>query len=289
MKKIFITTFLACISIVAHADQSKKAISPWLDFELNRGHIYIDITIKGKPAKAVVDTGATLSAISEDFAKKIGVSRSKNRKDKIRVQGLAGTRLMTWSRLSQMAIPGIMKKKIKFVMFDTLDGIDVILGMDVFAFEVTQIDYSNNKMRFASHNAFKFDPEASIPLKKRGNRYLLNAKINEVDLAMLLDTGNAGSIIVPYADAENTSLLSSINGIKKETEKGGIHEKKLPLYSGVSDNFNIGPYTLDNVRYKVIAEDKVEAVRRPVLGYDILKHFLVTIDLKERNLYLSTL
>ena len=67
----------------------------------------------------------------------------------------------------------------------------------------------------------------------------------------------------------------------------GIHSVDINALQGVTNNFKIGPYVLENVNYQIAAKSHNHVGSDAILGYDILRNFIVTIDLMNKNLYLS--
>ena len=60
--RIFAALLLLSLSAVAHAGASE-----WVPLEINNGHLLMDVTINGKPSKAMIDTGANGNVISQDW------------------------------------------------------------------------------------------------------------------------------------------------------------------------------------------------------------------------------
>ncbi|MCW8998496.1 MAG: retroviral-like aspartic protease family protein, partial [Kangiellaceae bacterium] len=197
-------------------------------------------------------------------------------------------KLMSLTRKTDVKVSGLFSKNMSFVMFDELGGVDVIIGMDYLTVPVIQLDYLNKKMRFATPNVFRFSEKAAIPMKQKGQSYYVETSLDDVKIEMLLDTGNASKLAVPLDKLKGTaieSLLTDEN--QKFLKQSGLHKRKLKYHELVSNNFRIGPHVLENVVFHVISEETEMSKNRAVLGYDILKNFLVTIDIQNRNLYLS--
>jgi hypothetical protein len=83
-------------------------------------------------------------------------------------------------------------------------------------------------------------------------------------------------------------LLPSLIGAKNRWGGSGIHQKSFKLTKNVTSDFKIGPYTLENVSYHIASKETPLSGHYSILGYDVLKHFIVTLDLVNNNLYLST-
>ena len=95
-------------------------------------------------------------------------------------------------------------------------------------------------------------------------------------------------IFIPFDDVKETPLYKTISDQPvRSMGKPGINENELKYFTNISNNFKIGPYMLENVRYLVASEETPLAGQYSILGYDVLKHFVVTLDMVNKNLYLS--
>ncbi|MCW9000514.1 MAG: retroviral-like aspartic protease family protein, partial [Kangiellaceae bacterium] len=74
--RAFILLLVSIMTIHVEANEP-KVLTEWIPFEIHRNHIAIETQIKGQQIKAVLDTGATVSAISKNTAKALGLRRSK--------------------------------------------------------------------------------------------------------------------------------------------------------------------------------------------------------------------
>ncbi|MCP4985289.1 MAG: hypothetical protein GY928_04215 [Colwellia sp.] len=240
--------------------------------------------IKDTTIKAVLDTGANISAINRDTAKRLNLRRSKRR---LRAAGIVGSRTLTMTKKTLVEFPGLFDKAIAFAMYKDLESIEVILGMDFLAFPVIQFDYINSRLRFATPNVFNFNPKTAIPLRAKNMLYYLNVIVDDVPLEMLLDTGNAGQIIISSATIDKSKLFDKINSKELKEEKSGLHKKDFHYYESMTDNFQIGPHVLWNVSYKVVSEETPLTTKVSILGYDILKNFIVTLNMFNQELYLT--
>lgn len=55
---------LLCLAVSSHAN---AGATDWMPFTVDDGHILVDITLGGKPVKAILDTGAEHNGISHAF------------------------------------------------------------------------------------------------------------------------------------------------------------------------------------------------------------------------------
>jgi hypothetical protein len=166
-----------------------------------------------------------------------------------------------------------------------------------------QIDYPNSQLRIITHDSLKLRKLANVRMKRAAGSQqpIVNVDMNgEADLWLTLDTGNNSGILIPRRSATRFDWL----------EKYGTTEARLAGVTKSTDveRFNlpeltIGPIALENVIVIVPGEGERTNVGKGVmaktgtrikeissdgiLGYDVLKHFVVTIDYKHSLLHLG--
>lgn len=269
-------------------------VTPWIDFEANSGHIKIPVTINGIEGKAILDTGSQINVINSVFISKNQLDFSHGKKYKI--QGVFGVN----SRSSFNKVP--------VSIFDTefiLDNLvsapfghpnnQIILGAGFFSRFVVQIDYPQSKMRIMSRDAINLKDIKNVKMQPDigTGKPIVRVKLNnEMSAWLLLDTGNAGGIMIDRKVAKNKQWLekySSKSSVSRGVNTVGFTEVfRLP-------SIKFGPYELENVLTSVPGENQSTNIThqsdikwshikgkkvRGLLGYDVLKHFVVTIDYK---------
>lgn len=290
--KSFATLVLFCLSTPVLA-----GASAWIPLEIRDGLLLMDVTINGRPAKALLDTGATGNGVSEAWLARNEGEYSRGRY--IELQGIKEDYKTT-------EINGL-----KVGMFGTeidlnslwpmhVEEADLIIGVPFFDLFVVQIDYPAARMRIVDH--------ASLDLRKFSNVNMewstsslvpmVQVDLNGERKAWLdLDTGNNGGIMIKRNRAEELGWLerfSSTEGhvVDVSGEAARIESFALP-------SMTIGPFEMENVTVSVPAEGEhlYLTTRRSVerqtgtrimrgkqsdglLGYDVLQHFIVSIDYK---------
>ena len=116
---------------------------------------------------------------------------------------------------------------------------------------------------------------------------------------LILDTGNNGGLFLKRTMATDSKWLESY-GSQSSLIAGANH-------IGTVDNFRLpevkfGPFTIENVQVSVPAEGQTESVSgqdqvsfsrikgkniKGLVGYDVLKHFVLTIDYKSGHLHVG--
>lgn len=276
-------------------------VSEWIPFQQVRGHIAIPVTLNGKRSTAILDSGSSGNGIAKsfliqnegdyEFGRAI-VVRGVYGKQKVRLidgidVGIFGAR-MTMGELMPMS----------------LGQHGFLVGLPFFENYIVQIDYPNNRLRIASRDSMNIKKVANVRMKlsRASSHPLVKVNLNnEYKTWLTLDTGNAGGIVLKRFDAERFDWLERF-GYQDTLGKGvtgSVNEM---------DTFNLpmltlGPFELQDVVVTVpddgvktnIGRDRSTVWRRELgnasssglLGYDVLRHFVVTMDFKRRLLHLA--
>ena len=281
--------------------QCSAGVTDWYDFSLQGGHVKIAASISGIDTFAILDTGSQLHAINKSFVKKHDLSFHKGAQ--INVKGVFGTEKMT----SYNNVP------VNFFGIDTeLDRMaeinfghhtnGLLLGAGFFNQFVTQMDYPNNKIRLISHDSIDVGNFKNIQVQTQKSTGMPIVKVglpNNKSLWLLLDTGNSGGMIIERKVAKSMGWLSTLE-TKSSIAMGATSIAQ-------TDSFRIpflkfGPFELENVLVSIPAEGthanlvsqyqktgshiKGKKVKG-IIGYDVLKHFLITIDYQNGNAHIG--
>jgi hypothetical protein len=138
--------------------------------------------------------------------------------------------------------------------------------------------------------------DANVPMKRaKGSMFpAIQVEANGAKVWLIFDTGNAGGLLLKRSFALENNWLTEAAQVTSQNAQGGFesgHTDRFHL-----DSFIIGPYELDNVAVRVPASDQAANIGRyrserttgtrinsgvqakGVIGYDIFKHFVITID-----------
>lgn len=290
----FISVVLFFFSVSAYA-----GVSQWLDFTLDNGHIMIPVTVAGIETHAILDSGAQVNGINTAFLIKHKPKLIKGQK--MLIQGVVGEE----RRQSYDQVPAnLFGANIKFddVVEIRLGHHEkgMLIGAGFFASFVVQIDYPNQKMRLVKRNIIDLPKLKNIKFQaqKGSGRPLVNIKIGEKSIWGLLDTGSTGGLLVSRSVASRLGLLEEV---ERNIVISGVNDSAF-TEQATTAGVEFGPFTLDDVAVTFPADGetlnlesqhrtlgtrmrgrKVEAI----IGYDVFKHFLLTIDYKGGHMHVS--
>lgn len=294
MKSVFVAVVLM-LSMSAQA-----AVSKWIPFDSDGGHISIPATVNGVETRAILDSGAAGNGISEKFLAANDVDYKQGRR--VIVSGVAGERKVRLVDDLKIGLFGI-EFEIDQMMPVRLGSAGVIIGLGFFNNFILQIDYPNSQLRIITQDSLDLKELANVRMKKAAGSPQPIVKVDmngEAELWLTLDTGNSTGILIPRRSATRFDWLekygtseSRVSGVTRSTN---VERFNLPELS-------IGPVVLENVIVIVPEEGERTNVGKDVraklgtriketasdgiLGYDVLKHFIVTIDYRRSFLHLG--
>lgn len=292
--------FTVCVIALTLSIDLSAAVSEWIPFDSDGGHISIPVTVNGVETRALLDSGAAGNGISERFLAAHEAEYKQGRQ--VIVTGIAGKRKVRLIDGLKVGMFGA-EFKIDQMMPIRLRTADVLIGLGFFNNFILQIDYPNSQLRIITHDSIKLRKLANVRMKKAAGSPQPIVKVDmngEANLWLTLDTGNNTGILIPRRSATRFDWL----------EKYGTTESQLAGVTTTTDveRFNlpeltIGPIVLENVIVIVPGEGEMTNVGKDVnaklgtrikktssdgiLGYDVLKHFVVTIDYKHSFLHLG--
>ena len=293
------TAALCCLALlwshVANAD-----VSDWIPFEIGSGHIRVPVTLNGEETWAILDSGARGNGISERF---LSNNEGKYKRGaQVILAGVHGSRKVNLINGIDVGIFGANLRMGELMPVRT-QSFDFIVGLPFFENYILQIDYPNQRLRAIDHKSFDLKPHANVKMKRIGGRGapVVRVRLNdEFSSWLLLDTGATTGVYLKRGDAKRFGWLERFPtadaraaGVNKVIDTERLN---LPMMT-------IGPFTLENVIVTIPADGEEANVGRGlsmrtgtrlrqtdsegILGYDVLKHFVVTIDFKRSLLHLA--
>ena len=259
----------------------------WIPFDISNGLIILKVKVKNHEIKAMFDTGAQRSLMDSDTAKKIGlVSKSRTT-----IHGIAG-KISAKNTYKVYVEVGKVKTKVspvKILGFQKKDKakFDMILGADYLKkIGVVNIDYKNKKISFENLKS-KDKKRHKIPLHVSSRKIYTKATANNrKKIRLIIDTGNTSAIFLKYKTAYKLGLREDQ---KTKSKSSGV-TRDFSTYKGKLKSLKIGKLELKDVNTHFPGKDKKLKFNRSnydgLLGYKILKDFLVTIDMKKKVMYL---
>ena len=288
----FAVFVLLCFSTSVSA-----SISAWVPVEIDNGRVLMDITLNGKPAKAMLDTGATHNGVSQAYLENNEGEYTRGKW--IELQGIKED--YETNEINGLKV-GMFGTEIDLnnLWPMTVEGADLIIGVPFFEQFVVQIDYPGQRIRIADHKTLDLRKFSNVEMKWSTSSLspMLRVDLNgEKDAWLDLDTGNTGGVFMLRNHAEDLGWLErypSVGGtiVGISGEEARTDSFKVPALT-------LGPFEMENVTVTVPAEgehlylstsrsvedstrSRIKKGRKSEgqLGYDLLRHFIVSIDYK---------
>lgn len=297
MRQVWILTALLMPAIC------NAAASAWLPFDNRDGHIAIAIKINGQPATAILDSGAEINGVAAEFLEANPDAYTPGRA--VMISGAFGemdTHLANNLQLELFGVPIEVDKVVPVLM----TGADFLGGLRFFENFIVQIDYPNSRIRVIEHESMNLKDVANVRMKRQRGAVqpVVEVDVNGEKTAwLMLDTGNSGAMLMPRSLVTEFRWLERFDSIQSAaigvTTSAELETFALP-------EFTIGPYTLENVIVSVPAEGQENNLGQTsnrdrstgtrinmskksdgILGYDVLKHFVLTIDYKRKLMHIG--
>lgn len=278
------------------------AVTEWVDIELHDGHLFVDTEIQGVPGRALIDTGAGVNGINAAFLS--SVEHSFGRSGTVQISGAFGTSERDVYRNVPVKIFGT---ELKFADLVELDigspDLQLILGAQFLQLFIFQFDYPNQRMRLITRDSLDLKKIKNVDSKKdpRGGAPIVRVRLNdERNVWLILDTGASGGILLDRAIAKKEDWLERYPSI--DGAASGVNTQARTQRFNLPE-MTFGVFEIENPIITV-AEEGVDLAflegktslgsripkghqAKGLLGYDVLKHFVVTIDYKAGHVHIA--
>lgn len=265
----------------------------WIPFEQTQGHVRIKVKVDGIETDAIIDSGSQVNAVNTAFLDHHKLSYISHQR--IRIKGVHGTDDRPIYKDIPTDIVGL-ELSMELVGIDLSDpSVGLLLGAPILNEFILQFDYPNSRMRFAMPQSIDLIKMGNLEMRAQSGSGQPIVKVNlndESDLWLLLDTGNSGGIYLPRNVAESNNWLTRFP-VEQGTSRGVNKQADVDLLR--IPHIKFGPFVMDDVGVTVPAEgaafdfggrnltlnSRIRGVRvSGILGYDVMKHFVLTIDYK---------
>jgi predicted aspartyl protease len=158
--------------------------------------VTVPVTIKGQgPFRFMVDTGAQATVVSSDLADRLGLTD----RDSAVLVGIASRVPVETTGIPEFSLGGreFYIRTAPIVEGANIGGADGILGLDSLQDQRVLIDFHKERIYVSDAKAAKSNRGYEIVVKARrrlGQLIITGARLNGVDVDVIVDTGAQGSI-----------------------------------------------------------------------------------------------
>jgi predicted aspartyl protease len=283
--------------------QASPPAEGWTPIEVQQGKLLVKTSVAGIDGYSMIDSGATGSAINERFLAKHSLKLKSS--GLTRVSGIVERKRRRLYRNVPVKILGVDTEfsKLVDISFQRQD-IQFVLGADFLGLGVFQFDYPRQRMRLLDRKSVNLRQLSNVKSRFDDACNDIIAKVrlnNEQNVWLKVDTGAHSGVLLDRSVATRNNWLASnpsqtvhVSGVNAT---GIMEQFRLPLVQ-------IGDFEVLDVLTTVPAKgQKTELFRREkptgsnlsrtrskakgLLGYDVLKHFILTIDYRSGKIHLQ--
>lgn len=260
----------------------------------------VPIVVEGKEVKAVLDTSGEAHYISEEFAKSATMASRK------------GQNVDVEDNISEVKKPAYSQVDVNVFGFDikldemlpiVLPEADVQLGSGFFFNFVYQFDYPNKRLRLLDRKSVDLKSAENIEMRvhKRTGLPIVKVDLNGQEEAWFaMATGKTEGLRITRAHANTLGLTKSSD--IKNVDVADLNALR-QYNQAVLPKIQFGPFSLSSVKTIFYKDDtryelydnrartgsRVKGVPiKGSLGYDVLQHFVITVDFKNGYMHVGT-
>ena len=265
-------------------------VSADIPFELFRGsRMVLTGSINGVETPMLLDSGAGVTTLDDDFAAKIGLKGGTP----ITAQGTGGSeqgRLIqdVTIEAGNLKLSGVSVLVLDLERIEKAIGrpLPAVLGRELFVNSVIGIDFDRQLMTLTPSRGFAAPAGATeVKLRRDSTLHYLPISIDglaPVEAALDLGNGGALSVSKEYFDA-NPKLGALPHAVGLGGGVGGLHEDRRATLPAVT----IGGVTLPDVPADFRSQPKGPYAGRANAGIQLFKPFYLTLDLGHDRLWLK--
>jgi len=262
----------------------------WIEFSGEQTRPSLAIRVGGEDGTALLQPANAANAVSRTFADRVGLKEGSKR---LSLTGVYGENEMPVAEDFDLMLAGTTMVAEDFLIVpDSMAAVDILLGQPLFQAAIVQIDYPQRRLRILPPGSIEFEGNAKIKMSE-SNRPLVRTSINGKDSWMLLDTNSRGICLLKNNFVGKHKL--DRHAVELELTGDLAVEAGQAVQSLRLERFDLGPYGFENFlaayspnsELPIDSRAKAYGARRivdqfqgdGVLGYEILRHFIVTVSL----------
>lgn len=281
---LFVAVFSGFDPSSAHATEKQTLVL----LKNERKWPITEISINGQNSQALLDTGATVALIHDDY---LTQEQIRNMPDATRVRGIGGDRVLPVTHVSIVSAGAQTWRNLRTAVNSAdafpidqnilpvalLDGATV--DFDFRASKVEVYDGYPKTIRGAERNAIRY--------ARHDGLIFIPVSINGVKGQALIDTGSAVTFI-------NAHFAEKANGVRREQEPEEIQgsdlkRSELEVYE--FRKMQLGDKRISKFSIPVLQTDLFESLGfegapMMVIGMDLLSHYRLQIDRKRERIVL---
>ena len=292
-----------CLLAFQFHGQASPPAAGWIPIDVQQGKLLVKTSVAGIDGYSMIDSGVTGSAINERFLARHSLTLKPS--GFARVGGIVELKRRRLYRNIPVKILGVDTEFSKLVEISLArEDIQFVLGADFLGLAVFQFDYPRQRMRLLDRKSVNLRQLSNVKSRIDDACNDIIAKVrlnNEQNVWLKVDTGAHSGLLLERSVAtrnnwlkSNPSQTVSVSGVNAAST---MQQFRIPLVQ-------IGDFEVLDVLTTVPAKgEKIELFRRErrtgsnlsrsrsiakgLLGHDLLKHFILTIDYRIGKIHLQ--
>lgn len=239
----------------------------------------VEAVVNGRPARLLLDTGASVCILSPGLAKSLQLQASGRRDSFVDAAGRSSQSGGS-VRLDSLVLGSTDFGSVGAVIFDSPifrgTGIDGAIGLNLFAGRLLTIDYAKHRVLVSDGALPPPDGRDTLALTLGpGGGFAFPVRVGGVAASVELDTGASGALILPIEPGRFPGVGPGVPYTFTQTWSDSIGIRAAYLTSDLT----IG-------RHVIRRPAALLANRRPgaLFGSELLEYFVITLDIANRRI-----
>lgn len=261
----------------------------------------VPVVINGQAMRALVDTGATDTALFRSGADRLGLDYSVVPGSTIR--GMGGASRLYRTRIDEVSFAGQNADSMRLKVLDHVwrgpEDVVMGLGQNVLARHDLEVDFAGGRITFfetrgnCRNTALAYWPEqwSAGPMLRRTvvGSPRMEVRVNGRLLRAMFDTGARTSLVTLDA-ARRVGVTPESEGVTVIGTSGGVGGRRLSTWMGRFETFQIGEEFVLNPRFRIIDTDMPGANRMNydmIIGADFFRSHRVLFAYSQQRIYIA--
>lgn len=263
--------------------------TPWLPLPGDGGLLEVDVQVNGTRVRAVVDSGAQVSAIDRGLAQRLKLPRTATLP--FLAYGVSGSPAVTHTVMLALSVPGFDASNVRAATLDLhrLSGAGgrdfaMLIGRDVLSRVVIEADMPGRRLRFLPPGVFSPPRDGlTAPLHLHRGAPLVDIRVGDGPaVQVLLDTGASNLLALSTSTARRSGLEARPDlGAAPSVGVGGVSLNRQVHVQ----TLRVGPLVVRDARVQVY--DPAQVSTEGLLGSGFLSGYRYALDLPGRRLVIT--